>query len=163
MAPLHPKHGYIRLASVEDAEHVAAHLRSEDRDEVLALCGMDPRLVLPAYVQEGREVHACGFIGKSPEILWGLDPIFGMEDTAAVIWMLSTPAIFEHPQHFVPYSKNVWEAAHQRFQLLTNFTDARNTRHHKWLKWLGAHFIRRVEHFGAQSRPFLEFASYRCA
>jgi len=162
MPKIHPDNGYVRLASIEDAQYVAEHLRDADRDEVRALCGMDPKFVLPAYVQEGREVHVAGFVGQPPQIIFGVDPIFGMEDEAAVIWMLSTPEIYKHAQVFVPYSKNIWDAYHERFPLLTNFSDARNTRHHTWLKWLGAHFIRRVEHFGAESRPFLEFASYRC-
>jgi hypothetical protein len=30
-----------------------------------------------------------------------------------------------------------------------------------WLKWLGCHMVRRIESFGAQSLPFIEFASFR--
>ena len=154
---------FTRPATVDDAASVAARLRDEDRDEVLALCGIDPILVLPAYVEEGREVYVAGLTSSDrAEIIWGVDPIYGV-DRAAVIWLLSTPIMYEHPQLFVPESKRIWDDFHKRFDLLTNFADARNIRHHQWLKWLGAKFIRRVESFGAQSLPFLEFASYRCA
>jgi hypothetical protein len=153
---------FVRRATVEDAAYIAANLRSEDRDEVVALCGIPPSLVLPAYVEEGREVHVAGIQGDHAQVIYGVDPILGV-DRAACIWLLSTPVLYEHPVEFVTQSKRLWDEFHERFDLLTNFTDARNTRHHKWLQWLGAKFIRRVEHFGAESRPFLEFASYRCA
>lgn len=122
---------------------------------------MDPRVVLPAYVQEGREVLVAGFVEQPPQIIFGVDPVWGLEDEAAVIWMLSTPEIYKHAQVFVPYSKQIWDAYNERYPILTNFTDCRNTRHHTWLKWLGAKFIRRVDSFGAESRPFYEFVSYR--
>lgn len=154
---------FVRPASPEDALEVASRLRPEDADEVRANCGMSPTLVLPAYVGEGREVYVSGLSKDNiPQVIWGVDPIFAV-DRAAVIWLLSTPVMYDHPQLFVPTSKKIWDGFHERFDLLTNFTDARNTRHHVWLKWLGAKFIRRVESFGAESRPFLEFASYRCA
>lgn len=153
---------FIRPATREDAVYIASNLRSQDRDEVVALTGLDPRAVIPAYVDEGREVQVGGIVGKEPVIIFGADPIF-MEESAAVIWMLSTPVLYDYPVEFVTASRKIWDDYHARYELLTNFTDARNTRHHKWLKWLGAHFIRRVDKFGAQSLPFLEFASYRCA
>jgi hypothetical protein len=133
----------------------------EDREEVLAMCGMDPRVVLPQYIVEGREVYVAGTVHNgSPEIIYGVDPILDVPD-AAVVWLLSTPVLYDYPVEFTVRSKQIWDEIHSRFELLTNFTDARNTRHHGWLKWLGCHPIRRVEKFGAQSLPFIEFASFR--
>lgn len=155
---------FIRAASLDDVTNVAGRLRNEDRDEIIAAVGIPPLLALPPYVAEGREVWCAGLVEDGiPEVLWGFDPI-AYVDRAAVCWLVSTPRIYEHPQVFAPATKIGFEEAHQRFDLLTNFIDARNTRHIKWLQWLGFTLIRRVDKFGAQSLPFIEFASYRpCA
>lgn len=155
---------FSRPATVADALSVAQRLRKADRDEVLAAGGVEPLLALPAIVREGREVYACGLADDGiPELLWGLDPIPFCDDTA-VIWLLSTDRLYDYPVEFVTASKKGLEEAHQRYPILTNFIDARNTRHIRWLRWMGFYLIRRVESFGAQSLPFIEFASIRpCA
>jgi hypothetical protein len=123
---------------------------------------VDPLLALPAVVEAGREVYVGGvdLLSFEPIILFGIDPIFGETD-AATIWMLSTPAIYDFPVEFLMTSKRVWNNFHDRYPILTNFVDERNTRHIKWLKWMGCVFPRRVERFGASGLPFLEFVSYR--
>lgn len=152
---------FIRCASVEDAVSIATRLRPEDRDEIIACCGIDPRVVLPAYVEEGREVYVSGLaFDQVPEMIFGTDPIPG-DPEGATIWFLSTPRIYEFPVEFTVNTKKVFELYHDRYPFLTNFMDARNTKHLKLIKWLGFHPIRRVESFGAQSRPFIEFASYK--
>jgi len=155
---------FVRSATLADVEFVAANLREADREEVLAAVGIDPTIALPAYIHEGREVYAAGLqLDDRAEVLFGLDPIFGM-DRAAVIWLLSTDRIYEHPVEFVIQSGRIFEVCHQHFDLLTNFIDARNTRHIRWLKRLGFHMIRKVDKYGYAGIPFIEFASYRpCA
>lgn len=126
---------------------------------------MDPTLILPAYVQGGREVYAAGVnpYTYEPIILFGIDPIVGETD-AAVVWALATPAIYRYPVEFVKTSKRIWDHFHKRYSILTNFVDARNVRHIKWLRSLGCVFPRRIERFGAAGLPFIEFVSYRpCA
>lgn len=155
------KDTFTRPATLADAKRVAERLREADRQEVLAAGGVDPRIVLPSYVLEGREVYAAGLAEDGlAEILWGVDPI-PYCDNAAVVWMLSTDRLYDYPVEFVVRAKEGFEQLHQRFELLTNFIDARNERHIKWLKWLGFKFLRRIERFGVQSLPFYEFASYR--
>lgn len=152
---------FIRPATLADAEYVAANLRDADRQEVLAAVGIDPRLAVPFLVGAGREVYAAGLESNSrAEILFGVDPI-PYEDRAGVAWLLSTPVIYDHPVEFVVRSKEIFETYHHRYELLTNFIDARNERHIKWLRFMGFHFIRRIEKFGAGSLPFYEFASFR--
>lgn len=155
---------FTRPATEADALSVARRLTKEDREEVLANCGMSPELVLPGYVSSGREVYASGLLETCrPEILFGVDPIYGNPE-GGVVWMLTTDAVYDHPVESVWNIKQLFEALHDRYPLLTNFIDARNTRHHKLLKWLGFRPFMRVEKFGAHSLPFIEFASYRpCA
>jgi hypothetical protein len=155
---------FNRLATLEDVRYVADNLRDADRQEVLANVGIEPSTVLPTLLLEGREIYAAGLCEDNrAEVLWGLDPIFGV-DRAAVIWLLSTDRMYDHPVEFVTQSKAHIEYAHSRFDLLTNFIDARNTRHIRWLKWSGFTILRKVDRFGYAGIPFFEFASYRpCA
>ena len=154
---------FVRSASIADALSVAERLRKEDRDELLALCACDPRLALPAYVHEGRDVWVGGLTETDrPEIIWGADPIPYVEN-AGVVWMLTTPVIYDYPVEFTVQMKRHFDLIHDRYEFLTNFTDERNTSHHKLIKWLGFSFIRRVETFGAAGLPFIEFASFKCA
>jgi hypothetical protein len=151
---------FVRAATEADALSVAQRLREEDRAEVLAAAGIDPRIILPAQVREGREIKAAGIAGGLAEVLFGCDPMTG-DPSVGIIWMLSTPAIYKHPIEFVATSKRIIGDYRDRFEILTNFVDARNERHIRWLKRLGFHMLRRVETFGAQSLPFIEFASFR--
>lgn len=152
---------FVRRATLEDAHYVAANLRDADRDEVLAAAGVDPRLALPQFIAEGREVWAAGVESNGrAEILFGVDPIPYVEK-AGVIWLLSTPVLYQYPVEFVSRSKELLDKFHERYELLTNYIDARNSRHIRWLKFMGFTLIRRVDRFGAQSLPFIEFASYR--
>lgn len=157
---------FNRRATLADAYSIAPRLRKADRDEVLAAIGIDPILALPAAVQEGRDVWVAGLEEDGiPEIIWGIDPIEHPDDfTAGTIWLLSTDRIYEFPVEFVQNTRRLLDEAHKEYELLMNFIDARNTRHQKWLKWMGFAGLRRIEKFGAQSLPFIEFASFRpCA
>ena len=151
---------FTRAATLDDAVTVAERLRDQDRAEVLAACGVDPRYVLPMYIAEGRGVYASGLEGGPAEIVFGFDPIYG-EDEIAVAWMLSTPVIYQHPVEFTVNARRHWDKAHERYHTLTNYIDERNTRHIKWLKWMGAEIVDRVERYGAGGLPFLLFKSYR--
>lgn len=154
---------FVRPASVADACDVAARLREEDRQEVLAADGLEPSLVLPALVREGREVFAAGIEGGPPEVLFGCDPVEGTP-VLGIIWLVSTPALYRHPKEFVRTSRRIFESYHARYPVLGNYVDARNTDHIRWLQRMGCRMLRRIESFGAQSRPFFEFASVRlCA
>lgn len=155
---------FVRPATAEDLQYVAHNLREEDRAEVVAATGLDPRLLLPHAAGEGREVLAAGLQHNDrAEIIFGVDPMPELP-SVGVIWLLSTPAIYDHPVEFVVRTRELLDKFHERYELLTNFIDERNERHVKWLRWMGFKKIRRVESFGSQNLPFLEFMSYRpCA
>lgn len=151
---------FVRLATSEDIQYVANNLRVADVEEVRAATGMDPRLALPLSAA-GREILAAGLCHNDrAEILFGVDPWPDTEDVG-IIWMLSTPEIYDYPVEFVVRTKELLDKFHERYELLTNFIDARNEKHIKWLSWMGFKKLRRVESFGAQSLPFIEFARYR--
>ena len=155
---------FVRRATLDDVHDIARRLRLADRQEVMAASGTIPEAALPVFIQAGREVWVAGLEEDGiPEIIFGVDPIPHVEK-AGVIWLLSSDRIYQYPVEFVKRTQELLDEFHQRYELLTNFIDERNTRHIRWLKWMGFTLIRRVESFGAQSRPFIEFASYRpCA
>lgn len=155
---------FTRPATLADAHDVARRLRQPDRDEVLAAGGVSAEFILPSFVDRGSEVYASGIeeLGR-PEVLFGVSPIVGV-DRGATIWLLGTDTLFDYPVEFAVNSRIWFERFHERYDLLTNFIDARNERHLKWLKWLGFVAVRQWDRFGAHGLPFIEFASYRpCA
>jgi len=155
---------FTRPATPEDIFSVAPRLRAADHDEVFAAGGMPPLPTLLHQYQAGADMHAAGIVELDrPEVLYGCDPVYGYPQVG-VIWMLGTDTIFDHPVEFTITSRRIFNEFHERFEVLTNYVDARNERHIKWLKWLGCRFLRRVDHYGPFSFPFLEFASVRlCA
>lgn len=155
---------FVRLATEDDIKEVAYRLRPEDAAEVRAATGADARLILPLSARDGRVILAAGLQENDrAEILFGVDPIEGV-DRAGIIWLVSTPVIYDYPVEFVMRTQELLSRFHEDFDLLTNFIDERNTRHIKWLRWMNFVFLRRVESYGAENRPFLEFVSYRqCA
>ena len=152
---------FTRPATPDDIFSVAPRLRDEDRDEVVAASGLPPLPTLLLQYRHGTDFQAAGIeeIGR-PEILYGCDAMFG-DPSVGVIWMLSTPALYDYPVEFTIASRRIINEMHERHQVLTNFVDVRNLRHIKWLRWLGCHMVRRVERYGPHSLPFIEFASVR--
>lgn len=97
------------------------------------------------------------------EILFGVDP-HTLVKRVGTIWLLSTPVIYDYPVEFVVRTKELLSEIHQDYDLLTNFIDARNERHIRWLRFMGFKKVRDVECYGAENRHFIEFVSYRpCA
>jgi hypothetical protein len=137
---------------------VASNLRDEDWAEIKAQTGLPAQLVLPyAATCEDRIILASGVIEDGlAEILWGFDPIPDVPDTA-VCWVVSTPRIYDFPQRFTPVSKVIRDRVLAFYPFLTNYVDERNERHVEWLRWLGAKFIKRIDKFGYEGVPFLEF------
>lgn len=155
------KKTFIRQATKQDALYVAKNLIEADRAEVIAATGLDPVLILPNGVDGIRDVRVGGLADEPelPMLIWGVDPVPG-EPSVGIPWMLCTPHIYEHPVELIHTVKREWETYHKTWPVLTNFTDARNVRHHRLLKWLGCHFVRKVP-FGPASTPFIEFVSIR--
>lgn len=151
--------GWLRQATLEDLISLAPRLREEDKDEILANSGAPPEMALPAFLSPTTFV--CGVLeSDTPEIVMGYQTVESAPN-AALVWMLSSPVLFDYPQRFAPVSRAIIDKWHEHYEVLTNFVDARNTRHIKWLEWLGFKMLKRIEKFGAHSLPFYDFYSYR--
>lgn len=148
----------IREATVADAVSVAPRLRTEDRMECEAALGFSPEVALPFGVTAGEnwvfEIDGTveAILGVSPV---GGNPYFGM------VWMMTTEAIFDHRKELLRATPRVLEMLHDRFPLIGNHVDVRNTKHIDWLKKVGFSMLRVIPEFGVERRPFIEFAKLR--
>ena len=125
-------------ATVQDALEVARNIRPEDKMEIEGLghnLGSLPFSVALSDVAVSffnRDGYICGVAGICPTAT----PKNG------IIWMICTPALQQQPITFVRQAK-LWLAREgKNYDVLWNYTDVRNTFHHKLLKMLGFRALR---------------------
>lgn len=148
-------HGIVTRATLDDAEELNTLARWEDRREVedisgkSALHGFSMGVLLgdPAYTLRTLKGELVGIVGVVP---------IGLHQGA--IALSGTRLIEQNKISFLRGSKDVLRDLEKRYDCLLNVCDARNTVHHRWLKWLGFHFIQKVENYGANKIPVIEFA-----
>jgi hypothetical protein len=145
----------LQPSVVSDAQFIARHMRPEDVREVEASSGSTPEQALLAGLYHS---DVCLTLhGEEPIAMMGVgasaNPMIG------AIWMLSTPALEKHAVEFLRANKRtaVLDNFHRLYPVLWNHVDERNTKHLRWLRWLGFTFIMRHPFYGLQRRPFLEF------
>ncbi len=147
---------YLKPATLAEAMALAQDLRPEDEAEIRAMSGQKPAISLkhglmfsdlPTSIMD-EDGSILGMFGAVPA---GKNPSIG------VVWMLCSPKILKYRRRFAKESRQWIEAMHQRYELLWNVVDERNTVHIRWLEWCGFTFIRRYPLLGVENRPFLEF------
>jgi hypothetical protein len=145
--------GYVRTARLEDVPSLAADLREADIAEIKASSGSDPRGALIRGITLGVTKVAC-LPDDTPVAIFGIVPI---DQHTGAIWMVATTQFKSLHRQFLRECRGELEAISADYRLLFNFTDARNSVHHRWIKWLGFTIIKRHETFGHEGRAFLEF------
>lgn len=149
--------GFLQKATVHDAAYIAMNLREADRLECDATMAFPPELVLPQAVAEGhRRIWTGHAHTGEPVLICGVDP--GALPELGVVWMVSTPKLKSHQIEFLRTSLPWIKEMNEEYPILHNYVDARNTLHHKWLRWCGFKLLRTVDRWGARSVPFIEFA-----
>jgi hypothetical protein len=150
---------HIRPAEPTDADALAPRLRPADRREIEAAVRMNPTVVLYRGVQASNPCHAVVADG-TVIALFGVVPITRLPETGAV-WLLASEDFAARPSFIVRSSKAWLAKLHERYRVLTNYVDARNEVHIRWLRWCGFDFVRRIEQFGALGLPFYEIRRER--
>ena len=143
---------YTRKATLKDALEVVQNIRWEDRREIEGLghhvTGVPFSVSLSsdavAFFSD-RDV-ICGVAGVIP------DP---EKEGTGVVWMICTPELTRHPIAFVRGAKKWLAEVGQKYTMLWNLADARNTFHHKLLKMLGFRAMRKLN-VGPYFLPYLE-------
>lgn len=73
-----------------------------------------------------------------------------------VPWLLGTPELEKISYRFVKGSRIVLKEMAQKYKILENYVDARNTASIQWLRWLGFD-IMEAESYGPFQVPFHRF------
>ena len=156
--------GFVRAYEPGDEVYISTRLRRADRNELQALSDSTPEAIL----REGGMISlpSCTIVGNSgkPAGMFGVVP---EGHGAGRIWLSGTDELTAKPMRtqFIQESKNYLSGLERIYRLLHNEIDERNTIHIRWLQWLGFTFIRRIESYGCEGRPFLEFckvSNVRC-
>jgi len=149
---------YIRDLKEGDLEYLAQHLRDADREEVLAASDD----VLGALRESADLSYYVKIIDASGKPMG----IFGIADFSSerqAIWMVATDEILEHSQKLARYSKVMIRRLFEisGAEQFVNYTYAKNTLHHRWLKWCGAVLGTVPVTVGLKGKEFLPFVIER--
>lgn len=144
---------FVRAARMYDVAQLAHLLRPDDIEEIKAASGLDPEAALYLGVKLGKpsltfvdpEGGVAGMFGATPTN----DPMVG------AVWLMSSDAIEKYPMHFLRRCRPWIDKLNDAYPVLTNYVDARNIVHIKWLKWLGFSFTRLIP-YGVSNLPFYE-------
>jgi hypothetical protein len=152
---------HIRPATVDDARSLAPRLRQADVAEIEAGLGLPPldglllsMLTGPSWaiVHDGLVIGIFG-AGRHPR-----------HQNTGVVWMLGSADVArpEIKYEFLQRSRQVCDLFNERYPVLTNYIDARNELHVRWIRWLGFKIVNTTE--TAEGVPFHEFARIKqCA
>jgi len=138
---------------------MAPKLRKADLNEIQAGLGIHPLKALGVGFTESRPcLTAADSADDEPIAMFGVVPV-GSEGTPRTgsIWLLGTDGIYPHKTQFLRESKARLAEVCAGYDVVGNFIDARNGLHIIWLKWLGFTLLRKIPHFGAEGREFIEF------
>lgn len=152
------RHGIVTAATLADAEELARTLREADREELEGITG-DPALrVLRSSILLGDPALT---LRSAEGVLAGILSVVPVGLRHGVIAMSGTREIERSSTAFLRGSRDVMAHLDARFDTLFNVCDARNEVHHRWLRWLGFTFLRKIETYGARGVPVYEFARIR--
>lgn len=145
---------YTRPASVADMLYLAENLRAADVAEVGAL-GYSPVVALLTGYKTSSICNVMTPVDSDKPVgVYGVCP--SPHPEVGIIWMLATPELEKHQIKFLRRCRQAIAELFGDFKILHNFTDARNTVHHRWLNWCGAVALRKVP-LGTQGEDFFEF------
>lgn len=146
---------YVKDTQDTDLEFLGENLRDEDIREIYAHSGLEPHVALEYTF--GLSRHCKTIFGPTGEPIG----IYGTNDTSTeglgAIWMMATPSFLQHQRQFIRECREGILEISRGYSCVFNCTDARNTVHHRWLKWCGFTFIKEHENYGKNGEPFYEF------
>ena len=121
LVPRYTEAHELRKATHEDIDYLSTHLRTEDKEEIKACSGENPRNGIRIAIDSGGLVAVTDGV---PWIIWG-----NIDNS---VWCLATPLIHKYKMFFVRASR-LWLRS-LKFPYLVCYTDSRNKEHHKWLR-----------------------------
>lgn len=146
------------LASERDAFYIAGHLRQADQDELKASLGDDvdiEKVLCDAVKTSGDLCWTALDESQTPVMLFGASRI---TDEIGSPWLLGTSDMSKYKKALVRDMKRYIARGHDRYAILMNRIDARNTKTIKWLECLGFQIEEPIPH-GPYDMPFHLFHS----
>ena len=151
-------------ATLEQTVYVAEHLRKEDREELEAASGRPPVDVLVDALSVSSEFYAATLDGdEKPFMLFGVvdDP---HDPSCGLVWLVATDRVNAARLMVLRGSSSWLKKWGERYRLLHNFVDKRNTLHVRWLRLMGFSFAETVSWRGHPFQHFtLQAGSQPCA
>ena len=126
----------IRPSIEEDIATVAANLRADDVEEVLAQGYASAEAALSASYNDSTVRFTLAKNGR-PIAMFGLCPTTILGNKAQM-WMLGTNEICSVKKSFCRYSLKVIKYFASQYPILSAQVDGRYIKAHRWLEWMGA-------------------------
>lgn len=146
----------LHETTLEDVKAISRRLRGEDVAEVSAATGMPLEAALIASYEASKFCMTATLCGV-PIMLFGVSQI---TPEVGCIWMRSTPKARNYGKEILSECEAVIKACLTEYRVLTCMVDFRNLLYPRWLKWLEFEPILEWGKWGAEERPFMQFA--RC-
>ena len=144
----------VRTANHGDIARMAPHVREADRQELWAIGYMTPEKALTEGLRMSKFAYT-GTVDGRPAVM------FGVCDGAVLgglgnVWLIGTDEIEQNALTFLYESPKYLRKMQKRYEMLTNYIDARNKVAIRWLRWLGFSFDD-AEPMGPFKVPFHRF------
>jgi hypothetical protein len=147
----------LRDTVAGDIPAVFKNLRKEDRRE-FAVFGMGdrPEEVAALIVMTTKRCFTVLSPKGHPLVIFGVSTQTGDPSVGVIFAIASTRAV-PYRRFFVRHTERFLSLLSPGYLVLSNWKDARNTTHIRWLQRLGFVFIRREASFNGSGFPFINF------
>lgn len=146
--------GHVRASTQEDIDYLVNNLRPEDTQEVLASHGSTQEALQMGF---DNSDECWTIIVTDTNEIAGIYGVGKYDETCAIPWLLTTPAIEKVWLPFLRGSRKWVEETNNKYPLLFNAVDADYTVAINWLRFVGFTFIKKHDKWGVGNKPFLEF------
>lgn len=151
----------VRPSVPQDIAYLAPRLRKADLDSILAAGSPSAEHSLATGIALSDLCLTAADEFDNPVFMFGTVPY--TDATIAQVWLMASDDIDNHWRSLNRLAAEYLVVFHQKYHILSNAIDCRNTTHLRWLRWRGFHFIREVPGYGPGHLPFIEIASIRKA
>lgn len=142
------------MAEMAHVDHLAAHMREADRQEVWDFAMLTPGNALVQSLAIS-DLAATGMIDGVPVCMFGVARA-GLLSSVGKPWLLGTDELVKHQMILLRHCKPVLSKMRALFPVMENYVSIDNATSIKWLSWLGFEF-EEPQPMGPFHKPFVKF------
>lgn len=147
-----------RTPTDDDLSYLAAHLRPEDRRELIGMTGPNVEAEVMRCWRNSKAAYACYCDGV-------IISAFGVIETNpilrhGIIWMLATAETAKHKIYTGKKTREGIRAFLHDWEYLYNYVDKGNDATIAWLRWLGA-VVHEPQSMGLYGLPYHLFEFFK--